>query len=108
MIKLVYCITKKNDMSTANFQKYWKEVHTPIGAKIPGIRRFVQNFPIEIPGDSHKPEFDGMVELWFDDQESLLKARSSAEWQRSSADEENFIDSTRVAYFVCEEREVQL
>jgi len=44
-----------------------------------------------------------MVELWFDNADALLAARRSAEWKASSDDEANFIDHTRVAYFVTEE-----
>ena len=44
-----------------------------------------------------------MAELWFDDIDALLKARQSPEWQASHADEANFIDHSKVAYFVSEE-----
>jgi hypothetical protein len=44
-----------------------------------------------------------MAELWFDDFEALLAARQSAEWKASTADEANFIDHNRVAYFLSEE-----
>jgi hypothetical protein len=44
-----------------------------------------------------------MVELWFDNVEALLAARESPEWKASTDDEANFIDHTRVAYFVSEE-----
>ena len=49
-----------------------------------------------------------MAELWFDSIETLLHARQSKEWRRSAADEENFIDHSKVAYFVTEEREVPI
>jgi EthD domain len=45
-----------------------------------------------------------MAELWFDDMEDLLAARLSPEWKASSEDEANFIDHSKVAYFVSEER----
>ena len=64
----------------------------------------MQSRRVNIPGDQHAPDYDGMAELWFDDLEALLVARQSSEWQASTADEENFIDHTRVAYFVSEER----
>ena len=104
MIKVVYCITKKPHLSDEEFFHYWKDVHGPLGARIPGLRRLVQSRRVNIPGDQHAPDYDGMAELWFDDLEALLVARQSSEWQASTADEENFIDHTRVAYFVSEER----
>ena len=103
MIKLVYCIAKKPGLSDEEFFSYWREVHAPIGARIPGIRRFVQSRRISVPGDAHRPDYDGLAELWFDDAESLLRARQSPEWKASTEDEANFIDHSAVAYFVSEE-----
>jgi uncharacterized protein (TIGR02118 family) len=100
MIKLVYCITKKPGMPDDEFFHYWEHVHGPIGALIPGVRRLVQSHRADVPGDSRAADYDGMVELWFDDIEALLAARRSPEWRASSEDEVNFIDHTRVAYFV--------
>jgi uncharacterized protein (TIGR02118 family) len=103
MIKLVYCITKKADLADEEFFHYWKNVHGPIGAQIPGLRRLVQSHRLAVPGDKYQPGYDGMAELWFDDVRALLEARQSPEWKASSADEAKFIDHSRVAYFVSEE-----
>jgi len=107
MIKLVYCITRGADLSPDEFYKYFRDIHGPIGAAIPGVKRLVQSQRLEIPGD-RPGDFDGMAELWFDTIEALLRARQSEEWRRSTADEENFIDHSKVAYFVTEEREVPI
>ena len=103
MVKVVYCISKKPGMTDDEFFCYWKDVHGPIGARIPGLRRLVQSHRRTVPGDKNTPDYDGMAELWFDDAHSLLSARQSAEWSASSQDEANFIDLGRVAYFVSEE-----
>ena len=108
MLKLVYCISRRPDLTSEEFGRYWRDVHGPIGARIPGLRRLVQSHVLRTPGDARAPDFDGMAELWFDDFVSLLAARRSPEWQASSADEANFIDHKRVAYFVSEEREISL
>jgi uncharacterized protein (TIGR02118 family) len=104
MIKLVYCFAKKADVSFEEFSRYWREVHGPIGARIPGVRRLVQSVAVHDARDAHVPSFDGMVELWFDDIEAVLRARSSAEWQASTEDERHFIDHSRTAYFLSHER----
>lgn len=106
MIKLVYCISKKPGMTDEEFFHYWKHVHGPIGARIPGLRRLVQSHRLNISGDARSPDFDGMAELWFDDVDALLKARQSPEWKASGEDEQNFIDTSRVAYFISEEHEI--
>ena len=106
MIKLVYCINRKPGMTREEFLDYWKNVHAPIGARIPGVRRFVQSHALAQGADARPPDFDGMVELWFDDLDGLLAARRSHEWALSSADEANFVDHSRVAYFVSEEHTI--
>lgn len=103
MIKLVYCISRKPGMTREGFLDYWKNVHGPIAARIPGLRRFVQSHALPQGSDARAPDFDGMAELWFEDRGALLAARQSSEWAASSEDEENFIDLSRVAYFLSEE-----
>jgi uncharacterized protein (TIGR02118 family) len=104
MIKLVYCVTKKPGLTDKEFFHYWEHVHAVIGARIPGIRKFVQSRRLMVPGDKYQPDYDGMVELWFDDVDTLLSSRQSQEWKASGDDEANFIDHDHVAYFVTEER----
>ena len=106
MIKLVYCITKKASLTDEQFFHYWLHIHSQIGARIPGLRRLVQSHRLTVVGDNHQPDYDGVVELWFDDLQSLLAARQSAEWKASTQDEANFIDHTRVAYLITEEHVV--
>ena len=106
MIKVVYCITKKAGLSDEEFFRYWVDVHGPIGARIPGLRRLVQSHRLTVSADKHPPGYDGMAELWFDNLEALLAARQSPEWKASTDDEANFIDRGKVAYFVSEERVV--
>ena len=95
MIKLVYCITKRPDLSDEEFFRYWKNIHGPIGATIPRLRKLIQSHRIKIPGDKYPPAYDGVAELWFDSVEDLLAARQSPEWQASTNDEANFIDHTK-------------
>ena len=106
MVKLVYCIHRKPGLSREEFIRYWADVHAPIGARIPGLRRLVHSYALAAPGDSRAADFDGMAELWFDDLAAIVAARRSAEWAASTADEANFVDLTRTAYFVSEEREI--
>ena len=106
MIKLVYCITKKPGLSDKEFFSYWKNVHGPIGAKIPGLRRLVQSHTIPDSLQIKKADFDGMAELWFDDMQALIAARDTEEWRASTEDEKNFIDPDRVGFFITVEHEI--
>jgi uncharacterized protein (TIGR02118 family) len=107
MIKLVYCIAKKPGLTDEDFFRYWKTVHGPIGARIPGLRKLVQSHRATIsgalPGSNRQPGYDGVAELWFDDVEALQAARRAPEWKASTEDEDNFIDHNKVSYFISEE-----
>ena len=106
MIKLISLIYKKPRLSDEEFYKYWKEKHEPLAAGIiPGLRRYVQNHPIKIPGFEY--EVDGIAELWFDDLDAY---RSSRTWRQSDEakllldDEDKFMDRDRVTRYVVEEQ----
>ena len=105
MIKVIYCIRRRRDLSPEQFADYWLNTHGPIGARIPGLCRLVQNHLRRVPGD-REPTYDGVAELWFEDEASLLAARSSPEWAASTADEANFVDTAASGYLVVDEREV--
>jgi uncharacterized protein (TIGR02118 family) len=107
MIKLVYCLTRRSDLSLAEFSRYWHDVHGPLGRRIPGLRRLVQSHLVADPAGLRRADFDGMAELWFDDLDTLQAAMASAEWRASTEDEANFVDPTRTALFLTAEREIQ-
>jgi uncharacterized protein (TIGR02118 family) len=107
VVKLIYCISKKPEMSIEEFQRYWREVHAPIAAKIPGVRRYVQCHVVpETYSGGTAPGFDGAAELWWDSMESMRAAFGTPEVQAALEDEKNFIDHTRVASFITAENVV--
>ena len=107
MVKLIYCITKKPEMTVEQFQAYWRGTHAPIARAIPGIRRYVQCHVLpELYGRDTQPPYDGAAELWFDDLDALRAAMRTPELAAAMEDEQNFIDHTRVASFVTEEKPV--
>jgi uncharacterized protein (TIGR02118 family) len=107
MVKLIYCISRKPEMSVEAFQRYWRETHAPIAGAIPGLRRYVQCHVVpETYGGKTSPAYDGAAELWFDDMDAFREAMRSPEVQAAVEDEKNFIDHTRVASFVTVENVV--
>lgn len=108
MVKLVYCFRKRPDLTWEEFTCYWRQVHGPIGARIPGLRRLVQSHVIPAANAFRPADYDGMAELWFDDLEALLAARESLAYELSSADEHNFTDGLRTAFFITEEHEIEV
>jgi uncharacterized protein (TIGR02118 family) len=81
MVKAVYMVAKKPGLTVQEFQQHWLDVHGPLVARLPGLRRYVQN-PAVIEAYPLRPmTHDGFSELWFDDLASLHKAATTPEWQ---------------------------
>ena len=105
MLKLVCVVHKRAGMDTEDFRRYWRENHGPIAAKIPGLRKYTQVYANAGPGGS-PPPFDGLAELWFDDESSLERAMASPEIEAATADNKNFLDEKRLEIFVAEEASI--
>ena len=76
MIKMIGMMKRKPGISPQEFARYWKEEHAPLGFEvlpddIP-IRGYIQNCTHRSEGDP-EPEFDGVVEVWFDDMETFQR-----------------------------------
>ncbi len=106
MVKLIYCISKRPDMSVKEFQSYWRNVHAPIAGAIPGLRRYVQCHVVPETYGRNTPPYDGAAELWFDDLDALRAAMRTPEVGAALEDEKNFIDHSHVASFVTIEKPV--
>ena len=107
MVKLIYCITRKQGMSVEEFQTYWRETHGPIAGRIPGLRRYVQCHTLpQLYAGENAPAYDGAAELWFDNMEAMQSAMSSPEVKAAVEDERNFIDHSRVFRIITEEKPV--
>ncbi len=107
MVKLIYCITRKDGMSIDEFQRHWREVHGPIAARLPGLRRYVQCHTLpQLYALENAPAYDGAAELWFDDLGAMQRAMASPEVRAAREDERNFIDHSRVFAIITEEKPV--
>ena len=98
MIKMVFLVHRRPDLSSDEFRKYWRETHSQIAAKIPGLRKYIQHHAEPGP-DGSPPPYDGFAEMWYDDAESLERAMETPEGQAARADTENFLDLDRLLAF---------
>jgi uncharacterized protein (TIGR02118 family) len=91
-VKNVEFITHRPDISIEVFQRYWRDVHGPLAAAIPVIRRYVQSHtrPAAYAG-GRRPAWDGVALTWFDDTQAMRASASTPEYTRVRADEANFI-----------------
>jgi uncharacterized protein (TIGR02118 family) len=121
VIKLVFCLRRRAELSRDDFQRYWRETHAPLvrerGAAL-GIRRYVQahtlpagtSAALATSRAAEEEEYDGVAELWWDSLEALAAAVATSEGQRAGAelleDERRFIDLARSPIFLAEEHVV--
>ena len=117
MIKIVFCLRRRSDLSREEFQDYWLNQHAPLvrsHAEALGIRRYAQVHSIDdaislaVAGPRHSPEpFDGAAELWLDSLDALMTSGGSAAGRAAASalldDERRFIDLERSPLFLAEE-----
>jgi uncharacterized protein (TIGR02118 family) len=120
MVKLIFCLRRRPDMSVEEFHRYWHDEHGPLvtrHAAALGIRRYVQLHTVPGPVNAMLaasrggPEaYDGVAELWFDSAESLAASAATDAGMAAAAelahDEERFIDHARSPLFVADERAI--
>jgi len=76
MVKLVFCLRRRPEISRAEFHGYWRETHGPLVRRHAASlrnRRYVQLHTLEDPlnealrGSRGGPEaYDGVAELWWE------------------------------------------
>lgn len=87
MIKRFVILRRKPGMSVKDFRKYWKTVHGPLIAKIPGLLKYVQ-YHVRSPNGINDP-IDGIAELWFKSEADQQKAYQTTEYKNVVKDEPN-------------------
>jgi len=100
MAKVLILLHKRADLTTDEFRRYWRETHAPLGARLPGVRGYVQDHVL--PGEGQMP-CDGIAELRFDSPEAFQAALGSSEGQAALADVENFCDAGRTQVVLVDE-----
>ena len=119
MIKLVFCLRRRPELSREEFQRYWYETHAPLvrkHAEILGIRRYIQvhstDNPLNAPIQRSRgapAEYDGVAELWYDSFEAMAANRSpegTAAGRALLEDEAKFIDLANSPLWFAEERAI--
>lgn len=121
MIKMIFCLRRRAELSPAEFQAYWRARHAPLVAEVAPllrIRRYVQSHSFDDPQlagpvaarGATVPPFDGVAELYWDSIEDLTAVNDSKEareaGRRLLEDERNFIDLSQSPLFWVRENHV--
>lgn len=122
MLKLIFCIRRKAELSREEFQRIWRREHGELALSLAGATgmvRYIQSRTIRSLDDADAPsaeareleaEYDGVSECWWESAEAFAAAMATPEAQEAArrlrADEERFIDHRRSAMFWVEEDEI--
>jgi uncharacterized protein (TIGR02118 family) len=120
MIKLVYLVRKRDDISFKDFSAYWLEKHGPLVrsfAKSMRARKYIQSHAVAPEASAAiaqsrgmPPGFDGITEVWWDSLEDMNAGGGSEESQKIGRalieDESKFIDLKRSHIFMTEEHTI--
>lgn len=117
MIRLVYCVSRREDASVEDFRRFWGDAHFSDlyneysrVFKTTGIKR---NLVLKVPMNAiimdrqgmRKP-YDGVIEIWWDSAKELVAANDTpeaVELRRKIAEyEDRFIDKSRSTLFFTE------
>lgn len=86
MVKLVVLYKKPADV--AAFESHYREIHTPLAKKMPGLRKLEVSHFTGSPGG--EPKFYMMAELSFDTKEVMMAALGSPEGKAAAKDVMSF------------------
>jgi uncharacterized protein (TIGR02118 family) len=91
MITRIGMLIRNPALTREEFRRHWLEVHGPLAARFPGLRRYHQNHVVDasqlaIDHARGNWEVDGFSQLSFDDAEAMQRAVESPEFQPTVPD----------------------
>ena len=99
--KAIFMLYRRPDMSGDEFRDYWRNTHGPIVAKMPRLKKYVQNQALMT--EEGEPPVAGIAEVYFDSVEDMQDALSSPEGKAALADLPNFTDAEKTTTVIVEE-----
>ena len=121
MIKLVFSLRRRPEMTREEFQAYWRDQHAPLVSRHAGalrLRRYVQTHArssdvaaAQSAARGSEPDvYDGQAELWWDSLDDVIAAVSTPAGQQAAVelleDERRFIDLAQSPLWFGEENVV--
>jgi uncharacterized protein (TIGR02118 family) len=92
---VVFLVKKKSEMTQEEFVDYWINQHSPLTARIPGLREY-RCYQLIASIDERDVPFDAVAYIAFDDEQACKAALASGEMAAAGADAVNFqtVDET--------------
>jgi uncharacterized protein (TIGR02118 family) len=86
MVKAIFISAKLPGLTLVELFRRWRHVHGPLVARVPGVRRYVQNHAVPAAYRGGLQTHDGWAEIWFDDLAALRAATQTPEWREAARD----------------------
>jgi uncharacterized protein (TIGR02118 family) len=120
MIKVVFCLRRRADMTPEAFHRYWRDVHGPLARERVGLMgacRYVQVRTMDTPGNEALRKlrggpapFDGIAEMWWESEDAFRTGIATPEAREAGKvlidDEANFIDLAASPIWLAYEDEI--
>ena len=120
MVKFVYCVRRRSDLSQEAFRKYWLENHGPLVKKCANAlkaARYVQSHTLDTElnlvarqARGTAAPYDGITEVWWNSIEDLAVAMQTPEGQQANRllaeDEARFCDLPHCSVFFTTEQTI--
>jgi uncharacterized protein (TIGR02118 family) len=121
VIRLVFLLRRKPDLSLDEFHARWRDDHGPLVASHQtrlGIQRYTQSHRLDDPLNdlmaaargAMEPPYDGVAELWWDNEADIAAALTAPGGSEAGRilleDERKFIDLANSPMFWAREREI--
>jgi uncharacterized protein (TIGR02118 family) len=106
-VKKIEFVNRRAGMALDAFRSYWRNVHGPLAAKIPSIRRYEQNhLALGEYQSGASPPYDGLAITWFASTAEMRSGAATTEYAATRADEANFLPDGHLPIIITREHVV--
>jgi uncharacterized protein (TIGR02118 family) len=103
MVKAFNFFKRKPGLSVDDFCNYWLNEHAAIIRAIPDLRKYIASITLPSAYRSREPIFDGISEVWFDDENAMRATTDSAPRRAASTDDAKFVDMMTTGSIITDE-----
>jgi uncharacterized protein (TIGR02118 family) len=97
MLKVIFLLKFRRDMDPEDVRRWWLNEHGALALENLGMKRYVQNHflgPIDPDHAEAGMDYDGCVEVWFEDRDAFDRTMASPEWKALEEDGPNGFEMT--------------
>jgi len=105
-VKNIEFVNRRPGMALEPFRSYWRNVHGPLAARIPAMRRYEQNHLVLSEYQNGPPPYDGLAITWFTSTADMRSGTTTPEYAATRADESHFLPDGHLPIIITREHTV--